>query len=169
MEAAQHMLDETSSSFNNCAGKVATLNIQLTNDFSKESDNYKQQVEKIRREAYCGAVAGVILGPFGLMLSYSIAAGVVEGKLIPELDEKLESVKNFHLQLRTQLYKANRDVDQTKLQLRKEIEIISALKIETEITKEYVHIGDVVRDRIIQEANKLIQQCKEYQMRHGNR
>ena len=41
------------------------------------------------------AAAGVVAGPFGLIISYSIAAGVVEGKLIPELKNKLKSVQNF--------------------------------------------------------------------------
>ncbi|WP_435868150.1 hemolysin E, partial [Escherichia coli] len=41
------------------------------------------------------AASNCVAGPFGLIISYSIAAGVVEGKLIPELKNKLKSVQNF--------------------------------------------------------------------------
>ncbi|XFB08579.1 hemolysin E, partial [Azotobacter salinestris] len=44
---------------------------------------YDMQVDKLRKEAYGGAAVGLVLGPFGLLISYSIAAGVLEGKLIP--------------------------------------------------------------------------------------
>ncbi len=74
--------------------ETAGVDSQLTNDFS-ESSYFQSQVDKIRKEAYAGAAAGVVAGPFGLIISYSIAAGVVEGKLIPELKNKLKSVQNF--------------------------------------------------------------------------
>ncbi|BBP35198.1 hypothetical protein VEE67_24390 [Escherichia coli] len=45
--------------------------------FQKKNSYFQSQVDKIRKEAY----AGVVAGPFGLIISYSIAAGVVEGKL----------------------------------------------------------------------------------------
>lgn len=57
------------------------------------------QVDKIRKEVYASAAAGVAAGPFGLIISYSIAAGVVEGKLIPELKKKLKSVQDFFTSL----------------------------------------------------------------------
>ncbi|TLP80878.1 hemolysin E, partial [Streptococcus pneumoniae] len=68
------------------------------------------QVDKIRKEAYAGAAAGVVAGPFGLIISYSIAAGVVEGKLIPELKNKLKSVQSFFTTLSNTVKQANKDI-----------------------------------------------------------
>lgn len=95
LNEAQKSLLVSSQSFNNASGKLLALDSQLTNDFSEKSSYFQSQVDKIRKEAYAGAAAGVVAGPFGLIISYSIAAGVVEGKLIPELKNKLKSVQNF--------------------------------------------------------------------------
>ncbi|ENO4813871.1 TPA: hemolysin HlyE, partial [Shigella sonnei] len=91
LNEAQKSLLVSSQSFNNASGKLLALDSQLTNDFSEKSSYFQSQVDKIRKEAYAGAAAGVVAGPFGLIISYSIAAGVVEGKLIPELKNKLKS------------------------------------------------------------------------------
>ncbi|MGU5121531.1 hemolysin HlyE, partial [Escherichia coli] len=95
LNEAQKSLLVSSQSFNNASGKLLALDSQLTNDFSEKSSYFQSQVDKIRKEAYAGAAAGVVAGPFGLIISYSIAAGVVEGKLIPELKNKLKSVQSF--------------------------------------------------------------------------
>lgn len=81
LNEAQKSLLVSSQSFNNASGKLLALDSQLTNDFSEKSSYFQSQVDKIRKEAYAGAAAGVVAGPFGLIISYSIAAGVVEGKL----------------------------------------------------------------------------------------
>ncbi|EOU0395964.1 hemolysin HlyE, partial [Shigella sonnei] len=94
LNEAQKSLLVSSQSFNNASGKLLALDSQLTNDFSEKSSYFQSQVDKIRKEAYAGAAAGVVAGPFGLIISYSIAAGVVEGKLIPELKNKLKSVQS---------------------------------------------------------------------------
>ena len=41
---------------------------------------------KNRSEAYGGAAVGLIFGPIGLIISYSIAAGVTEGMSIPNIE-----------------------------------------------------------------------------------
>lgn len=85
--------------------------------FQKKNSYFQSQVDKIRKEAY----AGVVAGPFGLIISYSIAAGVVEGKLIPELKNKLKSVQNFFTTLSNTVKQANKDIDAAKLKLTTEI------------------------------------------------
>lgn len=80
-------LEASSKSCNGAAGKLTYLNAVLKQDFSKGSDYYEAAVDKVRTEAYAGAVAGAVSGPEGLAIAYSIAAGVVEGSLIPELDK----------------------------------------------------------------------------------
>src|SRR5262249_8979237 len=77
--AAQKQLGESSASLNQAAGELSTLTTVLKADFDASSIYYADQKEKLRKEAYGGAAAGIIGGPLGLLISYSIAAGVLEG------------------------------------------------------------------------------------------
>ena len=144
LNEAQKSLLVSSQSFNNASGKLLALDSQLTNDFSEKSSYFQSQVDKIRKEAYAGAAAGVVAGPFGLIISYSIAAGVVEGKLIPELKNKLKSVQNFFTTLSNTVKQANKDIDAAKLKLTTEIAAIGVIKTETETTRFYVDYDDLM-------------------------
>ncbi len=95
--------------------------------FQKKNSYFQSQVDKIRKEAY----AGVVAGPFGLIISYSIAAGVVEGKLIP-----------------------NKDIDAAKLKLTTEIVAIGEIKTETETTRFYVDYDDLMLSLLKEAAKK---------------
>lgn len=144
LNEAQKSLLVSSQSFNNASGKLLALDSQLTNDFSEKSSYFQSQVDKIRKEAYAGAAAGVVAGPFGLIISYSIAAGIVEGKLIPELKNKLKSVQSFFTTLSNTVKQANKDIDAAKLKLTTEIAAIGEIKTETETTRFYVDYDDLM-------------------------
>ncbi len=131
--------------------------------FQKKNSYFQSQVDKIRKEAY----AGVVAGPFGLIISYSIAAGVVEGKLIPELKNKLKSVQNFFTTLSNTVKQANKDIDAAKLKLTTEIVAIGEIKTETETTRFYVDYDDLMLSLLKEAAKKMINTCNEYQKR-GN-
>ena len=173
LNEAQKSLLVSSQSFNNASGKLLALDSQLTNDFSEKSSYFQSQVDKIRKEAYAGAaagvVAGVVAGPFGLIISYSIAAGVVEGKLIPELKNKLKSVQNFFTTLSITVKQANKDIDAAKLKLTTEIVAIGEIKTETETTRFYVDYDDLMLSLLKEAAKKMINTCNEYQKRHGKK
>ncbi|WP_137498218.1 hemolysin E, partial [Escherichia coli] len=70
----------------------------------------------------------------GLIISYSIAAGVVEGKLIPELKNKLTSVQSFITTLSNTDKQAKQKIDAANLKLNTEITAIGAIKTETTTT-----------------------------------
>lgn len=169
MSAGQDKLNQCSLNFNNVAGKLTTLKTRLSNDFNTESSYFQGKVDKIRKEAYGGAAVGLVFGPFGAMISYSIAAGVVEGKLIPELVEKFAATKDYFDKLRVTIDKTNGDIDTTKVKLRDEFKQIGVLKGQTEETKTLVSLDDMdhLRDVILDSVNNLILQCNEYQERHG--
>lgn len=169
LNEAQKSLLVSSQSFNNASGKLLALDSQLTNDFSEKSSYFQSQVDKIRKEAYAGAAAGVVAGPFGLIISYSIAAGVVEGKLIPELKNKLKSVQSFFTTLSNTVKQANKDIDAAKLKLTTEIAAIGEIKTETETTRFYVDYDDLMLSLLKEAAKKMINTCNEYQKRHGKR
>lgn len=155
LNEAQKSLLVSSQSFNNASGKLLALDSQLTNDFSEKSSYFQSQVDKIRKEAYAGAAAGVVAGPFGLIISYSIAAGVVEGKLIPELKNKLKSVQSFFTTLSNTVKQANKDIDAAKLKLTTEIAAIGEIKTETETTRFYVDYDDLMLSLLKEAAKKM--------------
>ena len=169
LNEAQKSLLVRSQSFNNASGKLLALDSQLTNDFSEKSSYFQSQVDKIRKEAYAGAAAGIVAGPFGLIISYSIAAGVVEGKLIPELKNKLKSALSFFTTLSNTVKQANKDIDAAKLKLTTEIAAIGVIKTETETTRFYVDYDDLMLSLLKEAAKKMINTCNEYQKRHGKK
>ncbi|MDQ0015596.1 hemolysin E [Variovorax boronicumulans] len=162
-------LEKCSLSFNGMAGKLTQLDAQLRDDSDVKSKYFQHQVDSLRKQAYGGATAGIVLGPFGLVISYSIAAGVLEGKLIPELKKKLQSVKDFFQTLRTQVTSSHTDIDAAKKEIKEEIARIGELKTETETTKVLVDIGPALKDEIKKAAGKLLVQCQAYQRKHGQK
>ena len=169
MTAAQTSLQSSSESFNTASGKLLALETQLSNDFNEKSVFFENQVSKLRKEAYGGAAAGIAAGLFGLIISYSIAAGVLEGKLIPELTKKLKSVQAFFTNIKNEVTKANQDINTTKAKLAEEISVIGDMKITTETTQFYVKYDDLMLSLLKDSANSLILQCNDYQKRHGKK
>jgi hypothetical protein len=92
MTDAMYQLEASSKSFNTATGKLTTLNSMLKEDFSKGSSYFDSAVNKVCTDAYAGAAVGAAFGPIGLAISYSIATGVVEGKLIPNLFDHMENM-----------------------------------------------------------------------------
>lgn len=105
----------------------------------------------------------------GIKKLYSVAAGVVEGKLIPELKNKLKSVQSFFTTLSNTVKQANKDIDTAKLKLTTEIAAIGEIKTETETTRFYVDYDDLMLSLLKEAAKKMINTCNEYQKRHGKK
>lgn len=168
MTISQKKLADSSMTFNKASGQLVELNERLKSEFNSNSSYYKTQVEKIRKEAYAGAAAGIAAGPFGLMISYSVAAGVVEGKLIPALNEKLNHVKGVFEKLSELVEKSTADINETKDKLKEEIKAIGEIKISAETTKVFTGFDDTMIAELEKAANKLIEQCSEYMKRHSS-
>jgi hemolysin E len=169
MTAAQESLHTSSTSFNEAAGFLSALRTQLQNDFSEGSSYYEQQVDKLRKEAYGGAAAGLVAGPFGLVISYSIAAGVVEGKLIPEMKAKFEEVKAFFEHIQQIVSQTDKDITDAKVKLAEEIRVIGDVKTDTETTELYVEYDDLMLNLLKKSARDLIDKCQMYMDRHRTR
>ncbi|ECO0662441.1 hemolysin E [Salmonella enterica subsp. enterica serovar Give] len=97
------------------------------------------------------------------------AAGVIEGKLIPELNNRLKAVQNFFTSLSATVKQANKDIDAAKLKLATEIAAIGEIKTETETTRFYVDYDDLMLSLLKGAAKKMINTCNEYQQRHGKK
>lgn len=163
MSAGQKQLGDSSSSFNVAAGKLTSLNYRLATDFSENSEYYKSQISRIRAVAY-GAAA-----PFTL-LGLSIAAGVVEGKLIPELKAKMASIEKWYKEVTVEVQNSFKNIDETKAMLKQEIRQIGDLRVQTDVTKTMVEMDDSpdLKKEVLASVADLIKKCKEYQTRHIN-
>lgn len=162
MEKAQNELEASSTSFNDSAGKLDALNRRLKTDFDEKSEYFETQKSRIRKTAYMGAA------PFGLF-GLAIAAGVTEGKIIPELIKKMESIKQWYEGLTVTIKNSLVNIDDVKVKFQTEIRDIGNLKTNTEATQIYVEAegGDGAMMEIIKESvDELIKNCNEYRMKH---
>ncbi|KAJ6646972.1 Hemolysin E [Pseudolycoriella hygida] len=167
MSGGQAELEQCCLSFNNVAGKLTSLHIRVSNLFDYEKSFLQGEVDKIRRHTYVGAGAGFLLGPFGALITYSIAAGVVEGKLIPKSQAKMSKMRDFFEQLHKTIEQTNVDIDSSKEKMKDEVRSIAVLKFKTERTKALIPMDDFdgLRDTILESVNNLIKECEAYQKR----
>lgn len=128
MTIGQQQLAQSSSSFNVASGKLETLNHRLASDFNQNSAYFQSQMERVRLTAYLGAAPFSI---FGL----AIAAGVVEGVLIPKLKAKMAEIEKWYNEVRAEVKISFKNIDDTKAKLNEEIRHIGVLKAQTDSTK----------------------------------
>lgn len=160
MNKSQGELANSATSLNDAAGKLTALNTRFANEFDEKSAFFQSKVDGIR-------ITGA---SFGGLFGINIAADNLEEKLLPELKERLNSIKQFYGHLEDKVSKAFADIDGTKLKLKDEIRMIGDLKTQTEETRPYVDLDNVeaLRDTIIESTNNLITKCNEYRERHSN-
>lgn len=161
MNAAQEELYKSSASFNGAAGKLTVLHSRFAVEFDEKSEYFQSKITQIRLGAYLGSAVFGIVG-------VAIAAGVVEGKLVPDLKEKMASIEKFYDHLNEKILQAAKDIDETKKQLQEEIEHIGKLKVATKTTTAFIDLDEIpdMRDIVIKSINDLITNCIEYRTRH---
>lgn len=161
MEEGKDSLMKCSGEFNNSAGDLTSLNHRLESDFQEKSEYFQRQLFRIRLTAYGSAA------PFGL-LGLAIAAGVTQGKIIPELKKKMESLQKFYKASTDLVTNAFKDIDETKKKLEDEIKVMGDLKSKTKETKTYVEMDneEAMKEFIVEAVDELIKHCKEYRERH---
>ncbi|BEU96639.1 hemolysin HlyE [Acidovorax sp. DW039] len=161
-------LNKCSMSFNSACGKLTELDTRLVFDFDEKSEYFQFQVSKIRKEAYAGAAAGAVAGPFGLIIAYAVAAGVVEGKLIPELTKKFLSIKQFFITMKGLIVGTQDNIARTKNQLEEEMFVLTGLRAEVAKTKIILEIdqNNMLKDQILIRTQALSEKCMNYIERH---
>jgi hemolysin E len=169
MTAAIDCIERASGAFNQASGELSSLNTRLAADFNEKSSYFQAQVSQLEREAYGGAAAGLILGPFGLIISYSISAGIVEGKLKPALREKFASVSKAFDNLTKTVQTATSDIASAKAKLRAEVQVISDLKTDAETLEVFVGLDTVMIQELKESAASLSTACKAYVDRHSEK
>lgn len=169
MNKANDDIEVCSDNFNKVVGHLKDLKTRLSADFDSQREYYQNQIDKIRAQAYAGAAGGIVLGPFGLIISYSIAAGVVEGKLVSELTKKLCEVQDFFDDLKTKVDDTSVTVDTTKKELKNEQQNIRKLKDATVATSMFISNDEIkeLHQRVEGSVNNLISLCEKYRERHN--
>lgn len=159
MKVAQKELDNSSAAFNKAAGNLTSLRHRLTNEFDSKSDYYAEKVSLLRLKGYGGAA---VFGLTGLAIAWL----TLEKNIIPELDEKLASIKKFYDEMEAKVSKAFVDIDTTKMRLKDEIRVIGELKTQTDETKTYVILDAELQSIATDSAKELIEKCRQYRERH---
>lgn len=161
MTDAQNDLGKSSSSFNSVAGKLSALHGRFAVEFDEKSEYFQTKMSEIRLKGYVG---GAWFGPIGL----GVAAGVIEGKLIPDIKANMGKIETFYETLNGKMQQAYQDIESTKKTLKSEIQQIGNLKVKTKNTNTYVGMDQVpdLREMVIKSAQDLIDQCEEYRKRH---
>ncbi|KAJ6646941.1 Hemolysin E [Pseudolycoriella hygida] len=154
MSAGQAELEQCSINFNNVAGKLTTLNTTLAHDFDSKSSYFQRQVDKISKRAYLGEGTDFVPGPFGV-------TEIVQDKLIPELQAKMQEVKGFFEKLQGTIEQTNVDIDSIKGKLKDKVKSIGVLKVQTEEAEQIIPLDylDELRDTISETVNNLIKEC----------
>lgn len=163
MTVSQEKLHQASTSFNSASGKLTTLNQKLQHDLQQNSAYFDAQVAKIRTGVYSTAWIG------GLIPGYTVAAIVVEGKLIPNLKKDFEMVKHHFESLKETVSKADVNITDTKKKLQDEIVVIGKLKTDTKDAKNDIDDLGEFREFIEISVSKLIESCDEYMKRHSSK
>lgn len=161
---SQEYLHKSSTSFNEAAGKLTTLQSRFNIEFQEKGEFIQSKISKVRIGAY---TSGALFGIPGLLIAYYVA----EGKFVPKLMEKLKTIETFYDNLHETVDQAANDIENTKKTLTDEIKHIGEIKVKTQETKTFVGLDDVpeLRDTVIQSAHELIAKCTEYREKHIKR
>lgn len=169
MTAAQKQLGKSSANFNSAFGKLSTLRARFENEFKEKSEFFESKLDLIRKISTVATTAGQILNIFGIPLC--AATCLVERELIPQLLEKMESIRKFYDTLKDKVGEAFANIHKTKSTLATEIAHIGELQIQTKQTEAFVSLDDApeIRDIVVEYAQALIEKCQKYRKRHINK
>ena len=179
-------LEASTKSFNDAQRLITTLTNQLDNDFKRGSSYYKAAVQKVRIQAYCGAVAGaapfgaiglailvsaaplvtLAFAPIALAISYIIATGVTEGYIIPKLEQAFNETKEMFEKLRKTVAEARASIESAKKSISQEIRVLGNVSAKIKETKSFATTWalapSVLFGDLKQCTNELIDMCKQY-------
>jgi len=166
MDKAIADLKKSSLSFNGASGKLTLLKSQLEADFSKGSTYYEDQVAELRAKAYGGASASIIGGPIGLAIAYAIAAGIVEGDMIPYMEKAFADTKKSFEHTATLVSSAGNKIEKAKESIGTEIKTISKISSNIKLTATFAEtwalVPESLFDDLKESADNLIRICELY-------
>lgn len=167
MRAGQDKLKQSSESFSNLAGKLATLQSQFISEFASGSSFYLGKMEKIKQDAIAQeSVPDSEV--FAVFCTYIFAASLCKHKMIPEFKEKLAEIQSFFDHLKELVDNTNVNIVDMKNKLQGEIQNIETLKVQNDASSDLAS-NDVSEKAILESATMLMAQCDEYQQSHDKK
>lgn len=165
MERAQEKLDVCAANLNATSETLTALGTQMYNDYDENSEYFRRKMEHILRES--SDAAAQISGPSG---ATGIASTVIEEKLIDELRERLNSIREFHQNSKVTADQAFIDIKQAKEKLNEKIQMISERKARIGETKSYTPTDNMAEFRkgLIESAERLITNCNEFRNKNAH-
>ena len=121
---------------------MASIIAQLKIDCDGKSDSYNELVENIRIKAYVSAVAGLLLGPFGLAISYGIAAGITETRVHDLLHKELPRVQSTYQRLKDRCENVAGDLRANILKIGHAKNDMNSLRGSTETAQDGLSLSD---------------------------
>jgi uncharacterized phage infection (PIP) family protein YhgE len=126
VEKALDRLTKASGTLEGAAQNVDRVLRSLERVQSILIEQMKAAQAKQRAGAYGGAAAGALLGPLGLIISYSVAAGICEGKNIPDIEkdfkrqrQTIEGYEKGFVTMKTEARSLQTKVNEKKVKLLK--------------------------------------------------
>lgn len=164
MEMGKAELAASSSSFNVAHGKLTELNRRLKDDFNENSEYYNEQISHIRAVGYRAAAPFSI---FGL----AIAAGVIEGKLIPDLNAKMREIEKFYDDIENEIQLSKININLTKGRLTDEITHIGELQNKAIAAQVFVRTPytETIKKTLLKSVDNLLIKCRQYRERHQDK
>lgn len=170
VEKAKVELEKCNTDFNGMSGKILELQALFNNDFKEGSAYYDSAVSQLRIKAYAGAASSAVtlpfLGPIGIAVAYSIAAGVVEGELIPNLKKAFKETEESFARLKETLTKAEGAVKSASKEIDQELDTLKDMASQIDSTKGLAEVWSdapaYLFNPLKTQTEQLIQMCKAY-------
>lgn len=100
--------------------------------------------------------------PIGLTISYGTAAGITEGKVIPELVESFDRVKAIFEHLHGAVQTERHAIQAKRSDFQSDMSSVYEMRTAARVTKVFVELDDKLKEEMIQGAKKLIALCDKY-------
>lgn len=159
-------MNASNESFKTMAAKIEELQPQLEADSNEASAFFKKAVADVRTKAYAGAYSGVIFGLIGLAVSYAIAAGIVEGELVPNLKRAFKETQAAFDKLKKDLEKSEDSIQAAKELIKKEIKDLKTMNDTIEKTEgfaeDWAGAPSQHFDSFKDSTSELIKLCTDY-------
>ena len=160
-------LNTCNERFNVLTAKLIELETIFENDFRESSAYFENSLKQLRKRAYGGAAAGVLFfGPIGLAISYSIAAGVVEGNMVPELKRAFRATRQKFANLQKTLVKAKTVLQSAKDDINEEITRLNNISSQISTTNGFANAWAAAPAHLFESlkksTNELIRICTDY-------
>lgn len=188
-EDAQDKLQKASKSLNEAASNMVNLIQRLDKMKGESADKRDQSITQRRVTAYAsaggatvgagaiGTVAplfllpppiGLILGaiavPIAGIVSFSVAAGTVEGSQVPTLRATHETNVTTLEQLKDALKNQEIEIEEMKRKHKEDVNKFGTLKVQGKCTKDALEDDDSVfgREEAVRNVKKLVSLCEKY-------